>query len=152
MPKINEAGLNLLKQFEGCVLHAYPDPGTGGDPWTIGYGHTGPEVKPGLVITQAQADALLCGDLSGVEQFVNDHVTHSLTPNQFSALVSFTYNVGEGAFEDSTLLRLVNQGNIAAAAQQFARWTYGGGRQLPGLVRRRAAEAQLFLTPEENAA
>ncbi len=146
MPTINQAGLDLIKNFEGCRLTAYPDPGSGGEPWTIGYGHTGPEVHEGLTITQEQADQDLQRDLQNFEQAVNDLIAVSLTPNQFAALVSFDYNTGSLA--TSTLLRLVNAGNFQAAAGQFALWVHdGNGNVLPGLVRRRAAEKQLFLTP-----
>lgn len=145
MPKVNAAGLALIKSFEGCELSAYPDPGSGGDPWTIGYGHTGPEVHEGLTITQAQADAYLEADLEGFESCVNDAVDRDLTPNQFSALVSFAYNEGCGALSGSTLMKLVNEGNFAGAANEFGQWIYAGGKVLPGLVRRRAAERDLFL-------
>ena len=147
MPKINAAGLALIKSFEGCELTAYPDPGTGGDPWTIGYGHTGPDVQPGLTITQARADQLLKQDLQKFEQGVNGVIARSLTSNQFSALVSFAYNVGLGALQSSTLLRLVNAGDFSGAAAQFGKWVNGASGPLPGLVRRRAAEAALFLNP-----
>jgi GH24 family phage-related lysozyme (muramidase) len=152
--QINQAGLNLIKDFEGYAevipgttsVRAYPDPGTGGDPWTIGYGHTGPDVRPGVVFTQAQAEAALRSDLRGAQSAVASAVTVALTDNQFAALVSFTFNVGAGAFQSSTLLRLLNQGDYTGAAGQFAQWVNGGGGPLPGLVRRRAAERALFLT------
>jgi lysozyme len=156
MPPTNAAGLSLLKGFETCVLYAYDDADTSwprrrimpGDTvigtLTIGWGHTGDDVKPGLLWTQAQADAALAYDLHAVEAFVNDHIAHDLTPDQFSALVCFTYNVGDQAFADSTLLRLLNQGDVAGAAAQFGRWVKAGGAVVAGLVRRRAAEASLF--------
>jgi lysozyme len=147
MPRTNAAGVALIKEFEGCVLHAYPDPGTGGAPWTIGYGHTGPDVRPGLTWTQVQADAALQHDLTKFELGVNALITRNLTSNQFSALVSFAYNVGIGALKDSTLLRDVNAGNFDAAKYQFGEWVNGANGPLPGLVRRRAAEAELFGTP-----
>jgi lysozyme len=147
MPTINAAGLNLIKNFEGCVLTAYPDPGTGGDPWTIGYGHTGPDVHKGVTWTQAQADAALVNDLQRFEQGVNDMISRNLTPNQVAALVSFAYNVGLGALQGSTLLKDVNAGDFTAAAGEFGKWVNGGSGPLPGLVRRRGAERQLFETP-----
>ena len=147
MPTIDSAGLELIKNFEGCVLTAYPDPGTGGDPWTIGYGHTGPDVHPGLTWTQQQADQALENDLQKYESGVNGMISRNLTPNQFSALVSFAYNVGLGALQGSTLLRLVNAGDFQGAAAQFGQWVNGGNGPLPGLVRRRGAERALFLTP-----
>jgi lysozyme len=145
MPQINAAGLAILKRSEGCVLRAYPDPGTGGDPWTIGYGHTGSDVHSGLTWTQAQADAALLKDLAVFEKGVNDSVSRPLTPNQFSALVSFAYNVGIGNLRSSTLLRLLNTGDFRGAADQFSKWVNGGNGPLPGLVTRRAAERALFL-------
>lgn len=145
MPKINAAGLLLIKQFEGLSLTAYPDPGSGGDPWTIGYGHTGPEVHEGLTITQEQADAYLQQDLEGFEDCVQDIVDRNLTPNQFAALVSFAYNEGCGALATSTLMRLVNAGQFEQAANEFGKWISADGAVLPGLVRRRAAERDLFL-------
>ncbi len=143
MPNINAAGLALVKSFEGCRLTAYPDPGTGGEPYTIGYGHTG-GVTPDETITQEQADALLAEDLQKFEQGVNGLCARPLTSNQFSALVSFAYNVGLGALAGSTLMRLVNAGNFKEAAAQFSSWVYAGGQAMEGLVRRRAAEAALF--------
>jgi lysozyme len=140
VPQINAAGLDLVKSFEGCRLEAYDD-GTG--TWTIGWGHT--PAQPGESITQQQADNLLLSDLSMAERCVNNAVSHNITPNQFAALVSFTFNLGCGALEGSTLLACVNNGNYEAAAAEFGRWVYAGGVPLPGLVRRRAAEAALFM-------
>jgi len=142
--RINQRGLNLIKHFEGLVLTAYRDPvGI----WTIGYGHTGPEVGPGDRITAAQAEALLRQDLVRFENGVRNLVKVPLNSNQFSALVSFTFNVGTGAFANSTMLRRLNQRDYRGAADQFSRWVYGGGRVLPGLVRRRNEERALFLAP-----
>jgi GH24 family phage-related lysozyme (muramidase) len=145
MPKINQEGLELIKSFEGCSLHAYPDPGTGAQPYTIGYGHTGPHIKLSAEITQGEAECLLKADLERFEQAVNRMVNRDLTPNQFSALVSFAFNVGEGSLEGSTILRMVNLGDFQAAANHFKNWVYAGGHTMPGLVRRREAEATLFL-------
>jgi lysozyme len=148
MPKINAEGLTLIKDFEGSVLHVYPDPGTGGRPHTAGVGHTGREVDAlaiGTVITQEQADVWLRRDLDRFEESVNRMVSHDLTPNQFSALVSFAFNVGEESLEGSTLLRMVNQGFYSTAANHFLDWVNAGGHPMPGLIRRREAEAALFL-------
>ena len=142
--KINEAGLNLIKQFESCRLKAYPDPATGGEPITIGWGHTG-GVKLGDVITQAQADAWLLEDVAKFEQGVSELVKVSLSGNQYSALVSFAYNCGLANLKKSSLLRKLNAGDIMGAADEFPKWNRGGGRVLPGLVRRRKAERELFL-------
>lgn len=143
---INSAGLALIKEFEGTRLKAYPDPGTGGAPWTIGTGHTGPDVHPGLVITQAQSDALLRNDLVTAEMFV-DHVAPGCTDNQFAALVSFAFNCGRKNLGASTLLKRHNQRDYAAAKLEFGKWTHAAGRVLPGLVRRRKAEADLYGVP-----
>jgi lysozyme len=143
--QIGARGLALIEQAEGCRLTAYPDPGTGGDPWTIGTGHTGPDVHEGLTITQAQADDLLRQDLARFEQGVAALVAgHLTTQDQFDALVSFAFNLGLGAFGGSSLLRLHNGGTYAAAAGEFGKWIHSNGRVLPGLVRRRAAEAALY--------
>lgn len=137
---INSAGLEIVKRFEGCKLTAYKCPA---GVWTIGYGSTGSHVKPGMTITQDQADELLRSDLRRFEDFVDAHCS-PCTDNQFAALVSFAFNVGEGALRTSTLRRLHMEGNHAAAQGQFARWTKAKGRTLPGLVKRREAEAKLY--------
>ena len=137
---INFDGLTLIKSFEGCKLTAYVCPA---GVLTIGYGSTGPHVKRGMTITQAQADELLRSDLRRFEDAVAEH-GGTCTDNQFAALTSFAFNVGEGALEHSTLLNLHRQGKYSAAQAQFGKWTHGGGKVLPGLVRRRAAEAKLY--------
>lgn len=142
--RINKAGLQLIKDSEGLQLTAYKCPA---GVWTIGYGHTGPDVRPGLTITPREATELLQADLLKFERAVSALVTITINDNQFSALVSFAYNVGEGALARSTLLRHLNAGRIAMAAQEFLRWTKAGGVELPGLVRRRRAERDLFSTP-----
>jgi lysozyme len=139
--KINDKGLRLLKSFEGLRLDAYSD---AVGVWTIGYGTTS-GVKPGMRITEAQAEDLLKKDLARFEIAVTEAVKVALNDDQFSALVSFTYNVGGAALLSSTLLRLLNQGDIQGAANQFLRWNQGDGRELPGLTRRRKAERALFL-------
>ena len=146
MPKCNAAGLALIEQFEGLRLRAYPDPGTGGQPWTIGYGHTC-NVHPGQICTQAQAAEFLAEDVADAEQSVALLVEVELSSNQFSALVSFEYNTG--SLEGSTLLACVNQRAWTSATAQFSRWVYANGQILPGLVSRRAAEARLFATQDD---
>ena len=141
---ISRRGIDLVKHFEGCKLEAYPDPGTGGDPWTIGWGHTGAEVVAGLVWTQDEADAALLLDLAAFEECVERYVEPEITQNQFDALVCFAYNVGCKALKDSTLMRLVNWAEFDKAREQFGRWNKSGGRVMEGLTRRRAAEAALF--------
>jgi lysozyme len=137
--------IDLIKKFEGCELTAYPDPGTGGDPWTVGWGATGEGIRKGVVWTQQQADERLRADVmrfaQGVATAIGDAPT---TQHQFDACVSLAYNIGLKAFTDSTLLRLHKAGNYALAADQFARWNRAGGRILNGLTRRRAAEAELY--------
>jgi lysozyme len=151
MPQVNQATIDLIKEFEGCSLTAYPDPGSGGEPYTIGYGHTGlvngKPVELGMVITQDTADDLLESDLESFEISVNNLVNRDLTPNQFGACVSLCYNIGVGAFAGSTVLRDINAGDFAGAQAAFGLWVNGANGPMPGLERRRAAEAELFGTP-----
>lgn len=141
--RVNQAGLDLIKSFEGLRLAAYRCPA---GVWTIGYGHTGPNVKPGLRITLAEAEALLKGDLDRFESGVESAIgPASTTANQFSAMVSLAFNIGLGAFQRSTVLRMHRAGNRQRAAAAFLLWVKGGGRTLPGLVRRRTAERALYL-------
>jgi len=143
--RISDAGIDLIKQSEGCRLTAYPDPATGGDPWTIGYGHTGSDVHPGKVITQAEADRLLDEDFDLFERGVKRLVTVELTQGQFDALVCFSFNVGLGALQQSTLLKMINAGDFDGAAKQFLRWDKAAGKVMAGLTKRRQAESELFL-------
>lgn len=134
-------GLALTEQFEGCRLNAYQDQvGV----WTIGYGHTGPEVNAGLTITQAQAEAYLAADVQSAAACVNQLVSVALSQQEFDALVDFVFNLGQGAFAGSTLLRELNGGQFTAAAAQFDRWDRAGGAVVAGLLRRRQAETALF--------
>lgn len=139
-------GLHLTEQFEGCKLTAYPDPGTGGAPWTIGYGHTGPDVHPGLTITQEKAEQLLMQDTQKAAAAVNAKVTRDITQQEFDALVDFVFNVGSGNFAASTLLKKVNAGDIHGAASEFEKWDMAAGKHMAGLLRRRHAEAEEFLS------
>lgn len=152
----NEAALKLIKDFEGWRANAYPDPATGGAPWTIGYGHTTaagpPKVAKGLKITQEEGDAILRRDLKAVEKTVADAVKVPLNENQFGALVSFTFNCGGGNLRKSTLLKKVNDKDFKAAAAEFAKWNKAAGKVMAGLTRRRAAETALFLLPSKVAA
>ena len=148
MREINEAGLNLIKEFESLELEAYKDPvGV----WTIGYGHTGPDVKPGMEVSEAQAIDFLREDLAEAQTSVDNLVAIELTDNEFSALVSLVFNIGHGAFETSTCRERLN-GNkpdkvgAAEALTWFNKGTIDGNKVvLPGLVRRRLAEQKLFL-------
>lgn len=137
---INDAGRQIVMSFEGCRLDAYVCPA---GKLTIGYGHTG-DVKPGDHITQHQAEAILEVDLQRYEMAV-ESLASGANANQFSAMVSFAFNVGVKAFEESTLLRKFRAGKALGAAEEFMRWTHAGGVELPGLVKRRAAERALFL-------
>lgn len=143
--KPSRSALETIKRFEGCELTAYPDPGSGGDPWTIGWGSTGPGIRKGVVWTQQQADDRLKADVEsfaeGVAKLVRGVQT---TQSQFDALVSFSYNVGLKALADSTLLRMHRAGEFVGAKMQFERWNKASGKVLGGLVKRRAAEAELY--------
>jgi len=138
----SERGKSLIRDFEGERLTAYPDPATGGEPWTIGVGHTG-GVKRGDTITKAQSDAFLSADLKRFENAVN-RLAPKTTQNQFDALVSFAFNLGEGNLSSSTLLKMHNAGDYAGAAKQFVRWNKAAGKVMAGLTRRREAEAALY--------
>lgn len=141
----SQTGIDLIKQFEGCELTAYPDPGTGGDPWTIGYGHTGPDVVPGLTITEEEAERLLKADLKKFEKGVSDLLKVKVGQGQFDALVSFAYNCGLNNLKTSTLLKFCNAGDHRGAANQFPRWNKAAGKVMPGLTKRREAEKKLYL-------
>lgn len=143
--RTSEDGLDIIREFEGLRLSAYPDPGTGAEPWTIGYGHTGDDVFPGMRITRAEADTLLRRDVAHAEDAVRDLVKAPLAQHQFDALVSFCFNCGRGALAKSALLRKLNRGDYDAVPAELARWAKAGGRVLPGLVRRRKAEAALWV-------
>ncbi len=153
--KTSANGINLIIGCEDLRLKTYLDPL--GIP-TIGYGHTGPDVHTGQSITKLQAEQLLQKDLATAEGYINAAVKVPLNQNQFDALVSIVFNVGHGSSKKdgiiqlangkpSTLLRMLNLGNFALAADEFSKWVYGGGLKLPGLVSRRAKERALFLTP-----
>lgn len=147
---IGPAGIALIKRFEGCArrradgrFEAYPDPGTGSDPWTIGWGATGKGIAPGVIWTQTECDARLERDLvryaRDVARTLGDCPT---SQSQFDALVSFHYNTG--AIAKATLTKLHKTGDFAAAAAEFGKWVHAGGKRLNGLVRRRAEEAALY--------
>jgi lysozyme len=134
--------LALIKQFEGCKLDAYPDPGTGNDPWTIGWGSTGTGVRKGVTWTQAQADQRLAADVAQFGAGVTRLTKGS--GHQIGACISLAYNIGLKAFAESTLLKKHNAGDYDGAAAQFAVWNRSGGRVMGGLVRRRSAEARVY--------
>ncbi len=150
MTQPSDKALDLIKQFEGCRLKAYKCPA---GVWTIGWGTTriqGKPVRPGLRITQAEADLLLRLDAEQHWRSASRYVDVQLTQNQIDALASFVFNVGVGAFSESDLLQHLNAGRFNDAANEFDRWTKARkGRTkvvLPGLVKRRAAEKALYLS------
>ena len=134
-------GLHLTEQFESCELLSYQDQH---GIWTIGWGHTGPEVRPHTMISQQQADQWLQDDIQKAAMAVNTMVKAPLTQNEFDALTDFTFNVGIGAFHGSTLLTLLNNEQYENAANQFDHWDHCGGKEVAGLLRRRVAETALF--------
>jgi lysozyme len=138
--KISDKGLVLIKKYEGLRLKAYKCPA---GIWTVGYGSTGPHVKSGMEITEAQANALLMLDVSRFETGVNA-LASCKTQGQFDALVSFAFNLGLGNLASSTLLKKHKAGDYPAAANQFPRWNKSEGVVLPGLIKRRAEEAALY--------
>lgn len=140
--KINQTGLDLIKRFEGLETKAYRCPA---GILTIGYGHT-TGVKEGDTCTPEQAEAWLREDCQVAELTVSANVNVPLNQNQFDALVSFIFNLGSGNFVKSTLLKKLNTSDYRGAADELDRWVNAGGRKLPGLVKRRAAEKALFLS------
>ncbi|MFK3971128.1 lysozyme [Pseudomonas sp. NPDC087358] len=142
---ISQKGIDLIKSSEGLSLTAYPDPATGAEPWTIGYGTTR-GVKPGMKITAEQAEQYLKADVARFEPELAALVKVPLTQNQWDALMSFVYNLGTPNLASSTLLKLLNAGDYVRAADQFGRWNKAAGKELPGLTKRRAAEQALFLS------
>jgi len=150
--KINTAGLDLVKQYEGFYANAYKCPA---GVWTIGYGHTG-GVKKGDTVTPEEAERMLEEDLAGAGAAVERLITVPLKDNQFAALVSFTFNLGEGSLAGSTLRKKLNAGNYDDVPVEMAKWVKatdpktGEKRTLAGLVRRRAAEGELWLSADKS--
>ena len=139
------AGLTLIKSFEGLSLEKYRD---AVGKWTIGYGHLIlPNENFPQALSKVEAEDLLRADLGMTERGIHKYVTVDLNQNQFDALVAFAFNVGLGNLQNSTLLRLLNQGQYQEAADQLPRWNKAGGKVLAGLTRRREAERALFLKP-----
>ncbi len=143
MRRTNPAGIALIRVSEGCELTAYKCPA---GIWTIGYGSTHC-VFPGLVISKADAGQRLMSDLIVAERAVEHSVTVPLSDNQFSALVSFTFNLGAGSLEKSTLLKRLNAGDHGAVPAELMKWCHVGGRTSEGLRKRREAEGKLWVTP-----
>lgn len=142
--RVSQKGIDLIKKFEGLRLIAYVCPA---GVLTIGYGHTGSDVKPGMKITEEEAERLLWKDTESAQQTVSSFVTAKINQNEYDALVSFTFNIGPTAFVNSTLLRLLNKGaDRKVVAAEFGRWVKAGSdTPVPGLVRRREEEKKLFL-------
>ncbi len=140
---LGAAGISLIQGFETLRLMSYQDQH---GVWTIGWGHTGPDIGPGQTCTASQADSWFLADTAFACQAISETVTVPLSQNQFDALVSFTFNVGVGSEAHSTLLRLLNAGDYTGAADQFLVWNHINGTVSAGLTRRRQAEQQLFLS------
>lgn len=144
--KLDEAGITFIKKHEGYRSKAYKD---SAGIWTIGYGSirlNGRAVKHDDVVTEHQAMNQMIQDLETFEHAVNEHVTVYLTQRQYTALVSLTYNIGQNAFRNSTLLKKLNQSNYHDAANELLRWNRAGGKVVQGLVNRRKDENALFLS------
>jgi lysozyme len=170
--KYSDQGMSLTEKAETLVLFAYPDPGSplakalqarglwqrvlagaaiplelgslSGAPWTGGWGHTGPDVRPGMVITRDMAVDWLRADVRGAEAVVKRDVKVALNQEEYDALVDLVFNIGSGNFDTSTLLRKLNGGDTEGAIAEFARWNKAGGIVLTGLIKRREAERALF--------
>lgn len=139
--KINQAGINLIKKFEGLELKSYK---CSAGKLTIGYGHVILPNESFTQITETQALDLLRSDIKKFEDIVNTNVKVKLSDNQFSALVCFVFNVGGGNFRSSTMLRLINENNLLLAGAEFIRWIYVNKKPMRGLCLRRIAEMELF--------
>lgn len=140
----SDDAFNLIKKYEGLRLRAYKCPA---GKYTIGYGHTA-NVKYGDIITVEKAEELLKKDVSFISRELNQVIKIELNQHQFDALVSFTFNVGIGAFTTSTLLKKINSNNLKEVPTQLLRWVYVGKKITKGLVNRRKAEAELFIKPQ----
>lgn len=144
---VSAAGILHLKDSEGLHRIAYPDPGTGGAPWTICYGHTGPEVVPGLRVTQDQCELWLYEDIAEAERHVKHSITQPIKQGEYDAHVNFVYNIGPAKYRSSTLLRKFNAGDRRGSCNEFPRWKYADGKVLNGLVTRRYKEQSMCHLP-----
>lgn len=147
--------LAIIKAFESCRLVSYPDPITRGAPWACGWGACGPEIGPGVQWTQDRADRRLLGDVAQRELVASRAITRLVTQGQFDAVVSILYNVGAGRDDrdgivrlksgrSSTLLRLLNAGDVEACADEFLKWISPGSNVVNGLLKRRTVEQAVF--------
>ena len=145
---LSQAGLELIRGAEGYRSHAYPDPGSGGEPFTIGYGTTvypdGSKVRPEDICTDAQAMDWLCHDVRGFAETVNAVLEVTVNQAMFDAMVSLCYNIGSSAFRRSTLVAKLNLGDYIGAAEEFDRWNLASGKVLNGLTVRRDKEQAMF--------
>lgn len=147
--KTSQDGINLIKYFEGFRTKAYQD---SVGVWTIGYGTT-KGIKEGMIITESKAEEWLARDIAYFENKVSELVKIPLRQNEFDALISFTYNLGEGNLKKSTLLKKLNNVSytnpllMAEVADEFLKWNKAGGKVLAGLTKRRMAEREMFLRP-----
>lgn len=142
--RVSQRGRRLIERFEGLRLDAYRDIA---GVWTIGYGHTGPAAKPGAHITKERAQELLEIDLDRFERCVQRAITAPMNQNQFDAFVAFAYNIGCAAFTRSTAVLRFNDGDAPEpVVAAWGWWVRAGGRRVEGLVKRRRAEIDLFLT------
>lgn len=146
MRSINKAGIDLIKKFEVLKLEAYYCPA---GVLTVGYGHTGKDVKLYQKISAEQAEKLLDADLRKFEYGVSEALRVPVSDNQFSALVSFAFNLGLGALRKSTLLKKINAKDFDAVPDEFRKWVNVGGAPSLGLIRRRQAEIDLWLKPDK---
>ena len=143
--KTGQKGINLIKTYEGLALKAYLCPA---NVLTIGYGHTGKDVIPDMQINEVTAEQILKRDLEKFEKAVDRLVTSKINQNQFDALVSFTFNLGEGNLKSSTLLKKINVNpSDKSIGAEFLKWNKSGGRVLSGLTKRRASEVDLYFEP-----
>lgn len=138
---LNQAGIDLIKDYEKCKLDAYPD--LNGIP-TIGWGTTGPEIHLGMAWTQEQCDKVLKADLDSLQYRLNRLFTRLITDNQFAACCCLAYNIGVGNFKSSSLLKLLNMNQVEMAADEFLKWDHSRGKVVPGLLNRRLDEQKLF--------
>jgi lysozyme len=150
--KTSADGIALMHHYETCKLEAYPDPATGGDPWTIGWGDTGHDVVPGLVITQEDADRRFAERLAREFEPGVSKLAITATQKQYDAMVSLAYNIGLKNFRTSTVLNKTNEGEKEAAANAFMLWNRAAGKVMKGLQRRRYAERMVYLGADAQSA
>lgn len=149
MSNWRQIAFRLITKWEGCELHAYPDPATGDSPWTVGWGATGPDIGPATVWTQAQADTDLQNRIDAIGSAIDVFGVH-LNDNQKGALCSLAYNIGIGNLSNSTLLKCLRRGDYLGASAQFLMWNKAAGRVMNGLVSRRKDEKATFDAPETD--